>query len=475
MSPSSSHLVLIPAYNPGPRLVATVVEALRQWRPVLVVIDGSTDGSHRPLAELVNRESGLSVLALPRNRGKGAAVLAGLHHAVAQGYTHALVMDADGQHPAASIAEFMAASQRQPAAMILGRPIFGPDIPVERLYGRKLSTALVHLETLGCAVADPLCGFRVYPARALLQVLGTRRGGRRYDFDTEAAVRLYWAGVPAVNLPAPVRYFRREEGGVSHYRYGRDNLRLAWMHTRLITELLVRRLPARLGRLRLTAGLQAALLAAAGLGALLAGRLAAAAPDEASVIQPGLRLNVTPPDPGWRDLFTDIRRRATVEAPFEEHRWFPFHKKPVVLTGEVRIDAARGLSLHYEQPQERTVIIDDRGIVIRERGRDSSPPADPRARLADSALLDVLRFAFTALADRFELYGVRDGPRWTLALVPRVAEIRRTLGNILVEGEGDRVRRIQLRRSATERVDILVDEPKPEAPFSAEELRRYFR
>ncbi len=475
MSPSSSHLVLIPAYNPGPRLLTTVAEALGQWRPVLVVVDGSTDGSHGPVVELAGRESGLTVLELPHNRGKGAAVLAGLHQAVAQGYTHALVMDADGQHPAASIAEFMAASQHRPEAMVLGRPIFGPDIPVERLYGRKLSTALVHLETLSRAVADPLCGFRVYPARALLQVLGTRRGGRRYDFDTEAAVRLCWAGVPAVNLPAPVRYFRREEGGVSHFRYGRDNLRLAWMHTRLLAELLLRRLPARLGRLRPTAGMMATLLVAALLGVLPASRAADSAPDEASVIQPDLRLNVTPPDPGWRDLFADIRRRATVAAPFEEHRWFPFRKKPVVLTGEVRIDTARGLSLHYEQPQERTVIIDDRGMLIRERGRDSSPPADPRARVADSALLDVLRFDFAALADRFELYGRRDGPRWTMALVPRARDIRRTLGNIMVEGEGDRVRRIQLRRSATERVDILVGEPGPEAPFSGEELRRYFR
>jgi hypothetical protein len=475
MSPSSSHLVLIPAYNPGPRLLGTVREALRSWQPVMVVVDGSTDGSHGPVVELARHEPGLSVLELPRNRGKGAAALAGMRAAVTQGFTHALVMDADGQHPAASIGEFMAASQRQPEAMILGRPVFGPDVPAERLHGRKLSIGLVHLETLGRVIDDTLFGFRVYPMQPLLAILEPRRGGRRYDFDTEAAVRLCWAGVPAVNLPAPVRYFRREEGGVSHFRYGRDNLHLAWMHTRLIAELLVRRLPARLGRLRPTAGRKAALMAGVLLGVLFAGRPADAAPDEASIIQPGLRLNVNPPDPGWRDLFTDLRRRATVEASFEEHRWFPFRKKPVVLTGEVRIDAARGLSLHYGQPQERTVIIDDQGLLIREHGRDSIPPDDPRARLADSALLDVLRFDFAALADRFELYGLRDGPRWTMALVPRVREIRRTLGNIMVEGEGDRVRRIQLRRSATERVDILVGEPGPEAPFGAEELRRYFR
>ncbi len=474
MPSPATHLVLIPAYNPGPLLPATVADALRRWQPVLVVVDGSTDGSHEPLRELARREPGLRLLELPRNAGKGAAVLAGARWAAAQGLTHALVMDADGQHPAASIPEFMAASQRRPEAMILGRPVFGPEAPRERVLGRRLSVGLVRLETSGRAIDDPLFGFRVYPLAPLLAALEPRRGGRRYDFDTEAAVRLHWAGVPAVNLPAPVRYLSRAEGGVSHFRYGRDNLRLAWLHTRLIAGLLFHRLPARLLR-RPAARLPAAAIAALLLAVLLTGPPARAAEGEESVVQPRFHLSLDPPDPAWRDLFADIKRRATVHAPFEEHRWFPFRRKPVVLQGEVRIDAQRGLSLHYLPPQESVVIIDDQGMVVRQQGRDTVPPPDPRARAANSAMLHSLRLDFAALAGTFDVYGRRSGAAWTLALVPRDKGIRRTLGNITIRGEGDLVRRIEMRRSATERVEILVSTPDPETPFSTEELRRYFR
>jgi glycosyltransferase involved in cell wall biosynthesis len=241
---STTHLVLLPSYNTGARLTEVVTAVLQHWRPVLVVIDGSTDGSERPLLALAQTEPGLSVLVRPRNSGKGAAVLAGLAAARDRGFTHALAMDADGQHPAAGIAGFMAASRRDPAAMILGRPVFGPEVPLERLHGRKLTIGLVRLATLGAAIADPLYGFRVYPVQPLLAALGPRRGGRGYDFDTEAAVRLFWAGVQPVNLPSPVRYFTRAEGGVSHFHYVRDNLVLAWMHARLIGEMLLRRWPA---------------------------------------------------------------------------------------------------------------------------------------------------------------------------------------------------------------------------------------
>lgn len=235
---SKTHLVLLPSYNTGPRLHEVVVEALRHWQPVLVVIDGSTDGSERALLELAQREPGLTVLVLPRNSGKGAAVLAGARWAHERGFTHALTMDADGQHFAEHIAEFMETSRRRPDALVLGKPIFPANIPAERLHGRKISVVLARCAILGPGIADPLFGFRVYPLAPLLAALGPRRTGRRYDFDTEAAVRLCWAGVPPLNVPAPVRYFSRAEGGVSHFHYVRDNLILARMHTRLIAEML---------------------------------------------------------------------------------------------------------------------------------------------------------------------------------------------------------------------------------------------
>lgn len=245
MSASSrTHLVILPTYNTGPRLNDVVAEVLRHWQPVLVVIDGSTDGSERALRALAERERALNILVLPRNCGKGAAVLAGAEWARERDFTHALAMDADGQHPAAKIAEFMGISERHPDALILGQPIFPANIPRERLYCRKLSVALVRWTILGAGISDNLYGFRVYPIGPLLATLGPRRTGRRYDFDTEAAVRLCWAGTRPINVPAPVRYFSRAEGGVSHFHYVRDNVTLAGMHTRLLAELIFRRAPA---------------------------------------------------------------------------------------------------------------------------------------------------------------------------------------------------------------------------------------
>ena len=151
---SATHLVLLPTYNTGPRLRDVVAEVLRHWRAVLVVVDGSTDGSEAMLADLARSDPALHVLVQPHNGGKGAAVLAGAAWARARGFTHALVMDADGQHPAASIAEFMASSQARPEALVCGRPIFPANIPPERLHGRKLSTGMVHFELLGRGVDE---------------------------------------------------------------------------------------------------------------------------------------------------------------------------------------------------------------------------------------------------------------------------------------------------------------------------------
>jgi glycosyltransferase involved in cell wall biosynthesis len=247
--PSSTHLVLIPSYNTGPRVLETVREARRAWAPVWVVVDGSTDGTAAALLDLARDDpEGLRVLVLPENRGKGAAVLHGVLEAQARGFTHALTMDADGQHPAALIPDFVRASEARPEAMVLGVPVFGADAPGVRVKGRRISNWWARLETLGADIGDSLFGFRVYPIGPLVEVMAAARPWmRRYDFDAEAAVRLCWRGVPPVNLPAPVRYLRAEEGGVSHFRYGRDNALLTWMHLRLVLGALVR-LPALMRR-----------------------------------------------------------------------------------------------------------------------------------------------------------------------------------------------------------------------------------
>jgi glycosyltransferase involved in cell wall biosynthesis len=233
-APRRTHLVLIPSYNSGPKLIETVREARRFWAPVWVVIDGSTDGSDAALDLLAATDPEIRVLALPRNQGKGAAVLHGIRLAEAEGFTHVLTMDADGQHPASLIPSFIARSRAHPDALILGRPIFDSSAPRIRVLGRKLSNWWTDLETLWVGGFDSLFGFRVYPIGGLRQVMEPSRWMRRFDFDAEAAVRLCWRGFTPINMPAPVRYFTPEEGGVSHFRYVRDNVLLTWMHSRLV-------------------------------------------------------------------------------------------------------------------------------------------------------------------------------------------------------------------------------------------------
>jgi len=240
MKPSSTHLVLIPSYNPGPKVYSTVHAALEQWAPVWVIIDGSTDHSEHRLSEMAAAEPNLRVSVLPKNRGKGAAVLFGMQEAQALGFTHVLTMDSDGQHPAESIAPFMQTSFSSPAAMVLGKPIFDDTAPGLRVQGRKISNWWANLETLWAGIDDSLFGFRVYPIAPLISVMRRQLWMRRFDFDVEAAVRLCWRGVVPVNLPAKVRYFKPEEGGVSHFNYWRDNALLSWMHFRLFVGFILR-------------------------------------------------------------------------------------------------------------------------------------------------------------------------------------------------------------------------------------------
>ncbi len=239
-APSASHLVLIPSYDTGPQVYETVATARAQWTPVWVVVDGSSDGTGAGLQQRAAVDPGLRVFVLPVNRGKGAAVLHGLEQAAAAGFSHVLTMDADGQHPPALIPAFMQASRQRPEAMILGRPVFDASAPLLRVRGRRVSNWWTNLETLGAGVADSLYGFRVYPLAALAAVMHRQPWMRRFDFDTEAVVRLAWRGVKPINLDAPVKYLSAAEGGVSHFHYGRDNLLLSWMHARLMAEFVLR-------------------------------------------------------------------------------------------------------------------------------------------------------------------------------------------------------------------------------------------
>jgi glycosyltransferase involved in cell wall biosynthesis len=224
-------LVLIPSYNTGRLLADTVKHALERWNEVLVVMDGSTDGSEAAVEALQPSHPGLRLIKQPRNQGKGAAVLRGTEFAAAEGFTHVLTMDADGQHPAEWIPKFIELAESHPEAVLFGKPVFGPEAPQLRVQGRRISNSWAALETLGWGIGDSLFGMRVYPAQALLSAFRGTFFARRFDFDTEIAVRVCWQGTPALKVPTPVRYLTAAEGGVSQFRYFRDNAVLTWMHT----------------------------------------------------------------------------------------------------------------------------------------------------------------------------------------------------------------------------------------------------
>jgi glycosyltransferase involved in cell wall biosynthesis len=244
---STTHLVLIPSYNPGVKVYETVRDARRHWSPVWVVVDGSDDGTSEGLRDMARADEDLRVIVIERNRGKGNAVLQGITLAAKEGFTHALTMDSDGQHPPGLIPQFMARSIAEPRALVLGVPVFDSSAPAIRVQGRKLSNWWANVETGGGGIGDSLYGFRVYPIADLIAVMRRQPWMRRFDFDPEAAVRLVWRGLEPVNIPAPVKYLTPAEGGVSHFNYLRDNILLTWMHARLLFEAILR-IPFLLGR-----------------------------------------------------------------------------------------------------------------------------------------------------------------------------------------------------------------------------------
>lgn len=216
-----------------------LVHALRATGLTCWLVD---DGSHAPCEQVVKslcaeNQQWLRRLRLERNQGKGAAVFAGLRAAQAAGFTHAVQIDADLQHDPSRISEFTAAAERNPAAVINGVPQYDASVPAVRLHGRRITTVLVWVHTLSRNIADAMCGFRLYPIAPAVALDDRVRIGRRMEFDAEIIVRLFWAGVPVVNLPTPVTY---PVDGVSHFRMLRDNLRMAALHLRLLAGMLLR-------------------------------------------------------------------------------------------------------------------------------------------------------------------------------------------------------------------------------------------
>jgi len=237
--------VLIPVYDHEHAIGAVVREVRVTGIPCILVDDGSSPGCARVLDELAATfPQDVALVRLPQNGGKGAAVMAGFRHAATAGYTHALQIDADGQHCVADVPRFLELARVHPAAVIAGCPIYDESVPKGRLYGRYLTHVWVWINTLSLQIRDSMCGFRVYPLAAVLALLARRKIGARMNFDTDIIVRLYWDGLEVINLPTRVAY---PTDGVSHFRMWMDNVLITRMHTILFFGM-VPRIPRLLAR-----------------------------------------------------------------------------------------------------------------------------------------------------------------------------------------------------------------------------------
>ncbi|HEY5140096.1 MAG TPA: glycosyltransferase family 2 protein [Methylococcales bacterium] len=230
--------IIIPVYN-HEHAIAKVISGLKGYGiPCLLINDGSSTACSEVLEDCARQESDwLTLLNRAKNGGKGAAVIDGFNTAKALGYTHAIQIDADGQHNTDDIPRFLEAGRMNPDAMILGQPVFDESVPKNRLYGRRISNLLIAIHTLSLAIADGLCGFRLYPLAAVDKLISTTQIGQGMDYDIDIVVRLYWQGVEAVNIPTAVHY---PYDGVSHFRLWHDNVIIAKTHLRLFFGMLIR-------------------------------------------------------------------------------------------------------------------------------------------------------------------------------------------------------------------------------------------
>lgn len=226
---------LIPIYNHKDTIAATVRALRAHGLPVMIVNDGSDGQTRAVLDGLVSPD--VQLIHLPRNGGKGRALTAGMIAARDAGFTHALQIDADGQHDVADVPRFLAEGRAHPEALICGQPVYDESVPRARLYGRYVTHVCVWLETLSFMLRDSMCGYRLYPLEATCAEIDRAPLPARMDFDTETAVRLIWRGVPVRNLPTRVVY---PENGLSHFHMLHDNLRISAMHTRLLLGMLPR-------------------------------------------------------------------------------------------------------------------------------------------------------------------------------------------------------------------------------------------
>jgi glycosyltransferase involved in cell wall biosynthesis len=228
--------VVIPVFNHPHKIAGVVTRLLDYHLPVLLIDDGSEAGCAQLLDQLAAQNSQVMLLRQPQNAGKGAAVCKGFALAQSQGFTHALQVDADGQHDLDDVPKFLACAQQHPRAVISGWRSYDA-MPRSRRSGRKLTDFWVCVNTLSRSIKDSMCGYRLYPLAPTMQLLARKKIGARMDFDTDILVRLYWQGLAVENIATHILY---QDDMPSHFDIIKDNVRISWMHTRLFFGMLPR-------------------------------------------------------------------------------------------------------------------------------------------------------------------------------------------------------------------------------------------
>jgi len=237
--------IVIPVYNHERAIPVVLAAVLQHGLHCILVDDGSDNACAQVLDQLALQEPlRVTLLRHAANCGKGGAVLTGLRYLARQGYSHALQIDADGQHDASDIPRFTALSASHPQAVINGCPVYDDSVPKGRLYARYLTHVWVWINTLSFDIRDSMCGFRLYPLATVTTLIATQKIGSRMDFDTEILVRMHWRGIHVINLPTHVHY---PADGISHFKVWLDNFLISRMHSVLFFGMLLR-LPVLLAR-----------------------------------------------------------------------------------------------------------------------------------------------------------------------------------------------------------------------------------
>ena len=228
--------LIVPCYN-HESLIERMLDKLEPFKLECIVIDdGSNEHAQKTIEECTAQRDWVTLYVRTENGGKGAAVKDGFKLAEEKGFTHALQIDADCQHDVNDIPKFMSLAEENPEAIIMGQAVYDASVPKSRLYGRYITHFWVMIETINFKVLDTMCGFRVYPLNQHKKVAMANIGSRM-DFDVEMAVKCIWADIPVMTLNTNVIY---PENGISNFHYLKGNLRISWMHTKLVFGMIIR-------------------------------------------------------------------------------------------------------------------------------------------------------------------------------------------------------------------------------------------